>query len=229
MMNADTITHFLSIILAMTLLTSCGRQGDALESTQAAFTSTSETNEACCASSNENDTLLPPPRQRSLISGEFELIDAKSGKRINQDTFKGKHRLVFFGFTHCRVVCPLGMQLMSGILQELDSQNIAIAPLFISIDPQRDSAERMTEYLSNFDERIIGLVGNDAELRNAMRAFRIEAPRMEIKSETDYQFDHPSLIMLMDKDGQYITSIPSSGDAEQLARDLVTAMQPDQI
>lgn len=182
----------------------------------------------CCSTSKE---IGPPPAAPALVKGEFELTNAKTGKPANKATFDGSHRLVFFGFTHCRVVCPIGLNLMGQIMKELDQQSTEVPPLvpiFISIDPERDSAERMKEYLEHFDERLVGLRGSDEETAKAMKSFRIEAPKMEVRSDTDYQFDHPSLIMLMGPKGDYLKSIPSSGKARDLVDQLLKAIHEGQ-
>ena len=152
----------------------------------------------------------------------------KTGNTVTSSTYNDRFTLVFFGFTQCRVVCPLGLNLMDSILTEMGDKGDDLVPIFITIDPERDSAERIKEYLANFHERIVGLHGSPDALAQARKAFRIEAPRMEIKSKLDYQFDHPALMMLMDKQGAYLRSIPSAGDPKELANDLLTAMNANQ-
>ena len=184
----------------------------------------------CCAKKLLND-LTPPPVSRVLVKGEFELTDVRTGKPATKESFDGSYRLVFFGFTQCRVVCPLGLSLMAGItshLDELAGDVPELVSLFISIDPGRDSAERLKEYLGHYEAGIVGLHGSDEAVAKAMKSFRIEAPRTEVRSETDYQFDHPALIMLMGRKGEYIKSIPSSGKPEELAVELLEAMREDQ-
>lgn len=190
-----------------------------------------ETKRPCCPSSKGPQELGPPPASPVLVKGEFDLINAKTGKPSNKASFDGSYRLVFFGFTHCRVVCPIGLNLMGQIMKELDQQAAPtprVVPIFISIDPDRDPATRMKDYLGHFDERIVGLTGSDEKIARAMKSFRMEAPKMEIRSETDYQFDHPALIMLMDRRGNYLKSIPSSGQARDLVNELLKAMAEDQ-
>ena len=119
---------------------------------------------------------------------------------------------------------------MAEITKQLDRPSAdapKLVPLFISIDPNRDSVEKLKEYLGHFDARIVGLHGNDDEVGKAMKSFRIEAPKIEVRSETDYQFDHPALIMLMGRQGHYIKPIPSSGNARELAEELLEAMNED--
>ena len=177
-----------------------------------------------CHDEHGSGDMGPPPELEGVVKGEFSLTDVKTGEAATQRSYDGRIRLVFFGFTHCTVVCPTGLMLMSDLVKELESQDIEIVPIFITIDPKRDTAERLAGYLQNFDERIVGLRGGDDATRAAMKSFRIEAPKIEVKSETDYQFDHPTLIMLMDREGRYVKSIPSSGAADELAKQLVQAM-----
>ena len=166
----------------------------------------------------------PPPATESLIEGEFSLTDVKTDQRVERSTYDGQWRLVFFGFTKCTYVCPTGLALMGRIMGELDAQGVSLVPMFITVDPERDTPEVMRTYLEYFDERIVGLYGSRAEIDAAMASFRIEAPKVEIKSSTEYQLDHPGLMMLMDPEGAYLLHIPSEGDAKELAGRLVGAI-----
>jgi len=166
----------------------------------------------------------PPTLQGSQVDGRFHLLDVKGGDWVTQDTYDGQWRLVFFGFTSCHVVCPTGLALMDGIVDELAADGVDIVPIFITVDPARDTPEKMAKYLAHFDERIVGLGGPAADVEAAMRSFRIEAPKMEVRSETEYQLDHPALMMLMDPSGKYVKHIPSAGDAKEQAQALREAM-----
>ena len=184
------------------------------------------TADAHCHPGHEDGPMGPPPQlDRGAVKGEFDLVDVNTGARVTHDSLDGSWRLVFFGFTSCHVVCPTGLLLMSGLVDALDQAGVAIVPVFITVDPDRDTPDRMRAYLGNFDARIVGLRGTDDALAAAMRSFRIEAPKMEVRSETEYQLDHPALMMLMDPSGAYVRHIPSAGDTQVLADQLLEAIR----
>lgn len=108
---------------------------------------------------------------RSLIGGKFNLID-QTGNSVTEKTYLGKYSLVFFGFTHCPNVCPLGLQRMIAALQKIDGFESKITPIFISVDPERDSPQRMQSYLKNFHPSIVGLTGTEVQLENVARVYR---------------------------------------------------------
>ena len=166
----------------------------------------------------------PPPELESLIEGHFDLTDVATGERVQRASYDGQWRLVFFGFTNCTYVCPTGLALMGRILAELDERGASLVPIFITVDPERDTVEVMSKYLEHFDERIVGLHGSRAEIEAAMASFRIEAEKVEEKTPEVYQLDHPGLMMLMDPEGEYHLHIPSEGDAGELAAKLFAAI-----
>lgn len=174
----------------------------------------------------EGDSMAPPPElHQAQVKGEFRLTDVKTGKTVERTSYDGRWRLVFFGFTRCHTVCPTGLVQMASLVDRLEQAQVDIVPLFITVDPLRDTPQSMKEYLTNFDQRIVGLSGSPAEVEKAMKSFRIEAPRIEVMSETVYQLDHPALMMLMAPDGKYVRYIPSSGNPDALATELTQSMK----
>lgn len=152
------------------------------------------------------------------IRGRFDLFDAKSGQRVTQASYAGKPRLVFFGFTHCPLTCPLGLNTLDKVLARLGKDAAKVEVLFITVDPKRDTAERLRLYMEAHDERMRPLTGSPRAVAAAMRDFRLEAERMG-KGE-DYVFEHPAIIYLMGKEGEYLKSLPSNGDAKELANEV---------
>ncbi len=158
-----------------------------------------------------------------LIRGRFDLLDAKSGQPATQDTYQGKYRLVFFGFTHCPLTCPLGLNTLDKILVNLGKDASKVQALFITVDPARDNAKVMTAYLENHDPRVLGLVGSPKAIAVAMHDFRLEAERMG--KGDDYLLEHPAIIYVMGKQGQYLRTVPSSGDLGKIVKDVRAAMK----
>lgn len=106
------------------------------------------------------------------IGGRFELTD-ETGQRVTGADYRGRWMLVFFGYTNCPDECPLTLQKMATTLQDLGSLADRIAPLFITVDPVRDTPERLANYLENFDARITGLTGSDDQVAAVAKAYRV--------------------------------------------------------
>ena len=106
------------------------------------------------------------------IGGRFELTDEK-GQRVTDADYRGRWMLVFFGYTNCPDECPLTLQKMATTLQDLGSLADRIAPLFITVDPVRDTPERLANYIENFDARISGLTGSDDQVAAVAKAYRV--------------------------------------------------------
>jgi protein SCO1/2 len=160
-----------------------------------------------------------------LIQGKFKLTDVRSGRTVDQDSYKGRLRLVFFGFTHCRVTCPVGMARLGEALRLLGKDASHVATLFITIDPDRDTAAVMKDFASAFSPDIAPLRGSPRAVQAAMRSFRLESQRVD-EGGGSYQLEHPALIFLMDRDGTYLDALPSSGDAATLVRRVRQALHP---
>ncbi len=106
-----------------------------------------------------------------LIGGPFSLVDA-SGKRVTDRDFRGKLMLVVFGYTHCPDVCPTELQNIAEVMDKLGPDADQVAPLFISVDPKRDTPDVLAAYIKNFNPRIVALTGDQAEVASAAKAYR---------------------------------------------------------
>jgi len=142
------------------------------------------------------------PTSPALIGGPFQMM-THLGTPINEQDLMGKPFLVFFGYTHCPDVCHTTLFEMSEILRAL-GPNAKINALFVTVDPERDSAEVLKDYLSNFDSRIIGVTGPRSQLEPMLREYRIYAKRAP-GNNIDYAVDHTNVVYLMDKNGHFVT------------------------
>lgn len=142
------------------------------------------------------------PTSAALIGGPFQMT-THLGTPINEQDLVGKPFLVFFGYTHCPDVCHTTLFEMSEILRAL-GPNAKINALFVTVDPERDSAEVLKDYLSNFDSRIIGVTGPRSQLEPMLREYRIYAKRAP-GNNIDYAVDHTTVVYLMDKNGHFVT------------------------
>lgn len=145
---------------------------------------------------------------REVVTGEFTLIGA-DGKPVSDTDFRGKWLLIFFGYTHCPDVCPTSLGTMALIIDELGDDASALQPLFISVDPGRDTPEIVTEYVAAFHPRIIGLSGSEEQVAAAARSHRAYyakvPPSDDAGSADEYAVDHSAHLYLMDPDGVYAT------------------------
>src|SRR5262249_52294505 len=109
---------------------------------------------------------------RALIGGPFRLVD-QNGRPVDDTQFRGKLKLVYFGYTYCPDVCPTELQTMSQALDALGPAAAQVQPLFITIDPQRDTPEQLKDYMQSFHPSFLGLTGTPAEVDAVARAYRV--------------------------------------------------------
>jgi protein SCO1/2 len=153
----------------------------------------------------------------ALIGGPFKLVDGND-KPVTDAAFRGKLMLVYFGYTFCPDVCPTELSTISDALDELKQKADGLVPMFITIDPARDSPEVMKNYVAHFSPRLIGLTGTPDEIAAAAHAYRVYYAKVPAKDGgNDYLMDHSSFAYLMDRDGKYITHFAPGTSAEEMA------------
>jgi protein SCO1/2 len=152
------------------------------------------------------------------VGGPFRLQD-QAGKTVTDKDMKGRPFLVFFGFTHCPDICPTTLFDVSQILQKLGPDADRTGALFITVDPERDTAAVLKDYLSNFDPHLRGLTGDRASIDAALKAYRVYAKKVPLDGG-DYTMDHTALVYLMDKDGQFVAPFDLKRTPEAAAADL---------
>lgn len=151
---------------------------------------------------------------------DFALQDGK-GQTHTMADFQGKFSLVFFGFTNCPDVCPTTMSEVAQVMDDLGTQADRVQPLFISIDPQRDRRQGLTEYLAAFHPAILGLSGDDAATRDAVNSFMIHAAREEDPSAPDgYTMSHSSGLFLIGPDGEWLRQFAYETPAAEILADI---------
>lgn len=162
---------------------------------------------------------------QALIGGPFTLTD-HSGKRVTDQDFRGRYMLVFFGFTYCPDVCPSGLQVIAAALDKLGPQADRITPIFISIDPERDTPAQLASYVKSFHPRLIGLTGTPAEIEPVIKAYRVYVKKVEdAKSTAGYTIDHSTFIYLMGPDGAYRTHFTHATSVDAMAAGLAKALR----
>jgi len=148
----------------------------------------------------------------ALVGGPFSLTD-QDGRKVSEKDFLGRHMLVFFGFTYCPDICPTELQVMMAALDAMGPDGEKIQPVFVSIDPERDTPEVMKAYVANFGPRLIGLTGTAEEIAAVAKAYRVYYARAGDTSSPDsYLMDHSSIIYLMGPDGSFVKHFPYTTD-----------------
>lgn len=152
------------------------------------------------------------------IGGEFTLVDQNGVTRHPED-FRGKLMLVYFGYTFCPDACPTALQDISHAIDLLGAKGDAVQPIFITIDPARDTVEQMKLYASNFHPRLIALTGTPEQIAEAAKAYRVYYAKSQSAGggSEDYLMDHTAFIYLMGRDGKYLSHFPPGATAEQMA------------
>jgi protein SCO1/2 len=152
------------------------------------------------------------------VGGPFRLVDQNGRARTDAD-FRGRWMWVYFGYTNCPDVCPTTLSLMSEVLRQLGGRANRIAPIFITLDPARDTPQILKLYLSSFDPRFIGLTGSEAEIAAVAKEYRVWRVKRPLKGG-GYAVDHSSVICLMDPSGKFVAVSDTSQTPEQIADDL---------
>jgi protein SCO1/2 len=152
---------------------------------------------------------------------KFTLID-KENVEITEKDFHGKWLLLYLGFTNCPKVCPMQMSVMKKILQELDvsGHSVLMTPVFITVDPERDTSEVMKNYTAYFDARIVGLTGSQQEIKKVKQNFRAFSKTGQMPGDSKYDVVHSDFFYLVDPNGHLVQSYENSQDFMQLSKNI---------
>lgn len=155
----------------------------------------------------------------TAIGGPFDLVDQDGITRSEKD-YAGKYKLIYFGFTYCPAICPTELSKMAEAYLSLTAEERArIQPIFITVDPERDTPEVMKGYVGLFMPQLAGLTGTSAQIENVKSAFKVYAAKVpqEGGDADDYTVDHSSLIYYLAPDGQVIAMFKTADTAQQIA------------
>ncbi len=166
--------------------------------------------------------LMPRRPAAVTIGGPFHLIDGH-GHAVSDSDFRGRFMLVYFGYTHCPDACPTTLSDLAAAIDKLPAADRArLVPLFITVDPERDTPDMLGEYARAFGPAFVGLTGNTTQITSAEAAYHVYAKRHPLKNG-DYAMDHSSIIYVMGPDGSYRGVIPDNAKPilmAQMLRDL---------
>jgi protein SCO1/2 len=154
-------------------------------------------------------------RQLPQVGGHFAL-STPDGRRVTDESFRGKWMLVYFGYTSCPDVCPTTLSSMAQALQKLGPLADKVQPLFITVDPERDTPKIVGEYVKDFDPRFVGLVGSPQEIAAAAHDFHVYYVVRQL-GNNEYVIDHSSFIYVLDPNGTFVRLLTGDLPGHQLA------------
>lgn len=153
------------------------------------------------------------------IGGDFKLT-SHEGKPVSTEDFRGKVMLLYFGYTYCPDFCPTELAEVSDALNQLGDDAKNVQPIFITIDPHRDTQDVMAEYVQLYHPQLLGLYGNDHELKQAMEAYRIYSAKTHDEGDDGYLMDHSTFVYLVGKDGQLKSLLRYGTPADVMAKEI---------
>ncbi|HAK97848.1 MAG: hypothetical protein CBE09_00995 [Rhizobiales bacterium TMED249] len=171
---------------------------------------------------------LSQPTQTLSLDGSFNLID-EAGQPVTQDSYEGKFKLVYFGFTYCPDVCPMQLEVVSHALDIAKISPEWLTTLFITLDPERDTPEDMKIYTDNFHKSIIGLTGSLEQIQQAAKAYKVYFQKVADPETTGgYTVDHSSIVFLMGPDNTYKQHFTHRDSAEDIAGKITSIIKAAQ-
>jgi protein SCO1/2 len=162
--------------------------------------------------------MSPPTPAPAAVGGPFRLVD-QNGQSVSDADLKGKPSLIFFGFTHCPDVCPTTLFEVSEVLDRMGDDAKRVNALFVTVDPERDTQEKIKDYLSSFHPRLRGLTGDAAAIAAIEKAYRVYAKKVPLEGG-GYTMDHTALVYLMDRDGRFVAPFNMRRTPEDAAAEL---------
>ncbi len=158
------------------------------------------------------------------IGGSFTLTD-HHGNVVTDKDYADSYKLVFFGFTFCPDVCPAGLQKITTALDKIGNDANQIQPLFITVDPARDTPEVMKEYVGMFHPQFVGLTGSAEQIKAVEKAYKVYAAKVEDPELSDYTMNHSSYTFLMSPDNQLISLFSADDSPEEMATGIKRVLQ----
>jgi protein SCO1/2 len=160
------------------------------------------------------------------IGGSFRLMD-HDGHEVSDETYRGHHVLIFFGFTNCRMVCPRALTKLSAALDSLGPLADRVRPIYITVDPERDTAGAMRSFLQSFP-RFTGLTGSRAQIDRVKAAFRVFAQRVDDPAgKGDYAVPHTAITYVINPQGRFVSHFTDAPSAEEIATRLRPLLESD--
>ena len=163
-----------------------------------------------------------------MVGGPFELVSSE-GKKVSDRDFRNSYMLLYFGFTNCPDICPMEMEKMTEVMRELEKKKETkglVQPIFITVDPKRDTPDVLHKYKQQFHERLIALTGPVEVIKEVAKAYRIYISIPE--KETDYLVDHSICFYLMGTDGKILEYFGQRTEAQESIKKITEIILKDQ-
>jgi len=158
------------------------------------------------------------------IGGPFTLVD-HTGRTVTNETFSGSFTLIYFGYTFCPDMCPTELNDIALALEKMGERAHRVTPLFITIDPERDTADRLANYVGHFHDRLVGLTGSSEQIAEAAEAYRVHFERRETSGDRPYLMDHTSFVYLMGPQGEFLKMFRFGTPPEEMAESVFAAIE----
>lgn len=152
---------------------------------------------------------------RGPIGGPFNLID-QDGRQRTDAQFRGKFLLLYFGYTYCPDICPTDLMAITSAINILGTAGNEVQPIFITVDPERDTVKQLADYVSSFHPRLIGLTGAARDIRKVALAYKVYYAKVEAEHGEPYAIDHTGFIYLVGRDGKYLGFFPPGTTPERM-------------
>mmetsp|Transcript_28859 Transcript_28859/g.71240 ORF Transcript_28859/g.71240 Transcript_28859/m.71240 type:complete len:226 (-) Transcript_28859:205-882(-) len=165
-----------------------------------------------------------PSAGKAAIGGPFTLTNSETGKTFTANELKGGYSLIYFGFTMCPDICPDEMEKMAECVELVGKAGKAVTPVFITIDPERDTVKRVKEYVKEFHPKMIGLTGSVEACKDAARQYRVYYHKTG-ENSTDYLVDHSIIMYLLDPQGDFVTFYGKNYEAPDMAAAILEQMK----
>jgi protein SCO1 len=153
------------------------------------------------------------------VGGPYSLIDQNGDKRSDTD-FRGKYQLIYFGYSFCPDVCPTTLAVMSQALNKMGAESQRIVPIFVTIDPERDTPKVLKQYVAAFGPNFVGLTGSVKDIAAVEKEYRVYAKKTPLDKSGNYGMDHSSVIYLIGPNGKLVTFYDELISPEALEKDL---------
>lgn len=180
---------------------------------------------AACSPGHRADqpVAASPPLAGARIGGPFNLID-QNGKRVSDRDFAGKYRIIYFGYTYCPDVCPVDVQNIAAGYRLVEKSDPALAarivPIFITVDPERDTPAVLKQFVGAFHPRYVGLTGTPAEIKAVADEYAIFYQKQPVRPDGGYVVDHSRQAYLFDPQGKPLALLPQDKSAEAIATEI---------
>jgi protein SCO1/2 len=165
--------------------------------------------------------VFDPPRPAPAFA-----LPASSGAPVRLADYRGKVVVLEFGFSHCAAVCPVSLAALAQAKQQLGVRGKDVQVLFITVDPARDTPERLRTYLAQFDPGFVGITGTEAQIAQLLKDYGISAARQPVKGTIDYSMSHSSYLYFIDRQGRQRAMMPFGRPAADIAHDLAILLGP---